>query len=97
MGGDPTKINQNLYSQYHQDRGHTTEDCRTLQAFLDQLIKDGKLKQFLQQPNSQGGQRTAGSQKSRAPRSSLGMINVIFAAPRRDPHLVSEVILNGRT
>ena len=44
MGGDPTKRNQNLYCQHHQDRGHTTEDCRTLQAFFDQLIKAGKLK-----------------------------------------------------
>ena len=55
MGGDPTKRNQNLYYQYHQDLGYTTEDCRTLQAFLDHLIKVGKLKQFLQQPTSQEG------------------------------------------
>ena len=27
MGGDPTKLNQGLYCQYHQNRGHTTEDC----------------------------------------------------------------------
>ena len=47
MGEDPTKRNQNLYYQYHQDRGHTIEECRTLQAFLDQLIKASKLKQFL--------------------------------------------------
>ena len=54
MGGDPTKRNQNLYCQYRQDhQGHTIEECRTLQAFLDQLIKANKLKQFLQQPNSQ--------------------------------------------
>ena len=45
---DPTKRNQSLYHQYHQDRGHTTEDCKTLQAFLDQLVKASKLKQFLQ-------------------------------------------------
>ena len=55
MGGDPTKRNQNLYYQYHQDQGYIIEDFRTLQAFLDQSIKAGKLKQFLQKPNSQGG------------------------------------------
>ena len=44
MGGDPTKSNQNLYYQYHQDQGHATEDCRTLHLFLDQLVKFGKLK-----------------------------------------------------
>ena len=47
MGGDTTKRNQNLYYYYHQDRGYTTEECTALQAFLDQLIKAGKLKQFL--------------------------------------------------
>ena len=26
MGGYPTKRNQSLHCQYHQDRGHTTED-----------------------------------------------------------------------
>ena len=51
IGGDPTKRNQNLYCQY-QDQGHTTEDCKTLQVFMDQLVKAGKLKQFLQQSNN---------------------------------------------
>ena len=27
---DPTKRNQNLYFHYHQEQGHTTEDCRNL-------------------------------------------------------------------
>ena len=35
MAGDPTKRNQNLYYHYHQDRGHTTEDCRNLWDHLD--------------------------------------------------------------
>ncbi|XP_075640640.1 uncharacterized protein LOC142612428 [Castanea sativa] len=75
------------------DRGHTIEDCKTLQAFRDQLIKAGKLKQFLQQPDSHGGQPTAGLQRSGAPQSSLGMINFFFATPRRDPSSVSGVLL----
>ena len=30
MMGNPKKRNRNLYCQYHQDHGHTTEDCRSL-------------------------------------------------------------------
>ena len=47
MSGDPLRRNQNLHCQYHQDRGHTTEDCRTLWNHLEQLVKEGKLQQFL--------------------------------------------------
>ncbi|XP_023881729.2 uncharacterized protein LOC111994103 [Quercus suber] len=43
MAGDPEKCNQNLYCQYHQDHGHTTEDCRNLWDHLDQLVQEGKL------------------------------------------------------
>ena len=38
MMGNPKKCNHNLYCQYHQDHGHTTEDCRSLWDHLDQLV-----------------------------------------------------------
>ncbi|XP_050290103.1 uncharacterized protein LOC126728297 [Quercus robur] len=38
MAGDSSKRNQSLYCQYHQDHGHTTEDCRNLWNYLDQLV-----------------------------------------------------------
>ena len=37
MEGDPMKRNQSLHCQYHQDRGHITEDYRTLHDYLEQL------------------------------------------------------------
>ena len=47
MGEDPSKCNQSLYYEYYQDKGHTTEDYRTLRDYLDQLMKARKLKQFM--------------------------------------------------
>ena len=35
MAGDSMKRNRSLYCQYHQDHGHTTEDCRNLWNYLD--------------------------------------------------------------
>nr|XP_023871968.1 uncharacterized protein LOC111984572 [Quercus suber] len=83
MGGDPMKCNQSLYCQYHQERGHTIEDCRTLWNHLEQLVREGKLKQFLHQPSGQRGQVGLGTRRDVSSRAHLGIINVIFAAPRR--------------
>ena len=44
IGGDPMRRYQSLYCHYHQDQGHTTKENKTLQDFLDQLVKAGKLK-----------------------------------------------------
>ena len=35
MVGNPKKRNRNLYCQYHQNHGHTTEDCKSLWDHLD--------------------------------------------------------------
>ncbi|XP_065631610.1 uncharacterized protein LOC136068414 [Quercus suber] len=56
MIGNPERRNHNLYCQYHQDHGHTTEDCRSLWDHLDQLVCEGKLKQFWHHSSGQGSQ-----------------------------------------
>ena len=56
MAGDPAKHNQNLYCQYHQEPGHTTEDCRNLRYHLDQLVKEGKLRHLQHHSSNQQGQ-----------------------------------------
>ena len=55
MAGDPMKCNQNLYCQYHQESGHTTEDCRNLRNHLDQLVQEGKLRHLLHHSSGQQG------------------------------------------
>ncbi|XP_065632320.1 uncharacterized protein LOC136068726 [Quercus suber] len=47
MVENPERRNNNLYCQYHQDHRHTTEDCRSLWDHLDQLVREGKLRQLL--------------------------------------------------
>ena len=74
------KRNQNLHCQYHQEQGYTAEDCRTLRSHLEQLVREGRLKQFLYQPSGQGGQAGLGSQRDAFLRAPLGTINVIFMA-----------------
>ena len=79
MGEDPMRHNQSLHCQYHQERGHTTDDCRTLWNHLDQLVRDGKLQQFLYQPNGQGDHAGSRAQGNASSRPLLGTINFIFA------------------
>ncbi|XP_050254982.1 uncharacterized protein LOC126700846 [Quercus robur] len=50
MAGDPSKRNQNLYCAYHQEPGHTTDDCRNLKNHLDRLVQEGKLRHLLHRP-----------------------------------------------
>ena len=81
MGGDPLKRNQNLYSTYHRDKGHTTEQCRMLKDHLEQLVKAGYLKEFIMDLRSQEaglGTRPWGNPLP----PPLGVIEVIHAVSR---------------
>jgi len=92
MGEDPTKHNQSLHCQYHQDRGHNIEECRTLQDHLEQLVKVGKQKQFFYEPNGQGSQAGSAHKKDASSRPPLGTINVILAAPGKTSSYPSRVM-----
>ena len=92
MMGNPEKHNHNLYCQYHQDHGHTTEDYRSLWDHLDQLVREGKLKQLLHHSSGQGSQASSGSQRDISSRPPLGTINVIFAALGRTGSCPSRVM-----
>ena len=47
---------------------------------MEQLVKIGKLKQFLYQPNGQSSQTRSGAQRDASTRPPLGTISVILAA-----------------
>ncbi|XP_023914398.1 uncharacterized protein LOC112025952 [Quercus suber] len=54
--GKSTRHNQNFYCQYHQDHGHTTENCRNRWNYLDHLVREGKLKYLLHHSSGHQGQ-----------------------------------------
>ena len=90
--GNPEKRNRNLYCQYHRDHGHITEDCRSLWDHLDQLAREGKLKQLLHHSSRLGGQTTSRPERETPSRPPLGTINVIFIAPGRTGSCPSRVM-----
>ena len=94
--GNPEKRNQNLYCQYHRDHGHTTEDCKSLWDHLDQLVREGKLKQLLHHSSSLGGQTDNRPEMENPSRPPLGTINVIFAVPSRTGSCPSRVMFVAR-
>ena len=96
MAGDPAKRNQNLYCHYHQEQGHTTEDCRNLWDHLDQLVREGKLKSLLHHSSGQGNQTNSNSRKNAPFGPPLGTINVIFVAPGRTGSCPSRVMSVAR-
>ena len=84
--------NYNLYCHYHQDHGHTTEDCRNLWDHLEQLVREGKLKHLLHHSSGRGSQMNSVFHGNAAPRPPLGTINVIFATPRRTGSCLSRIM-----
>ncbi|XP_030930757.1 uncharacterized protein LOC115956559 [Quercus lobata] len=92
MAGESTRRNQNFYYQYHQDHEHTTENCKNLWNYLDQLVLKGKLKHLLYHPSGHQGQTHQEPQRDIALRPPVGTINVILVAPRRTSTRPSRVL-----
>ena len=95
MGRDSSRRNQSLYCHYHRDRGHTTEDCRTLRDNLNQLTRPRKLNQFLHQPTGQFVHSGSKFHKGSSPWTTLGTINVSLARPRNNGTSGTEVMFVG--
>ena len=92
MAEEPKRRNPNLYYHYHQDHGHTTEDCRNLWDHLEQLVQEGKLKQLLHHSSGRVGQVGSEMRRDASSRFPLGTINVIFATPGRTGSCPSRVL-----
>ncbi|XP_030931175.1 uncharacterized protein LOC115957077 [Quercus lobata] len=96
MAEDSSKRNQNLYCHYHQDHGHTIEDCRNLWNHLDQLVRERKLRHLLHPFSSHLGQVVQEPRKDVSLRPPMGTIHVIFATPGRTGSFPSGVLSVAR-
>ena len=47
MKGDPNKLNRNKYCRFHRNHGHDTDECFDLKQQIENLIRQGKLRNFL--------------------------------------------------
>ena len=47
MKGDPNKHNRNKYCRFHKDHGHDTNEYFDLKQQIENLIRQGKLRNFL--------------------------------------------------
>ena len=47
MKGDPNKRNRNKYCRFHRDHRHDTDECFDLKQQIENLIRQGKLRNFL--------------------------------------------------
>ena len=47
MKGDPNKCNRNKNCHFHRDHGRDTDECFDLKQQIENLIRQGKLRNFL--------------------------------------------------
>ncbi|KAK3016393.1 hypothetical protein RJ639_007371 [Escallonia herrerae] len=51
MRSAPSKRDRNLWCRYHNDHGHTTDNCESLKCAIEALIKCGHLRRYINRRN----------------------------------------------
>ena len=74
MKGDPNKRNQNKYYRFHRDHGHDTDECFDLKQQIENLIRQGKLRNFLGRNYKDEKLKTKVEESSRPPLGEIRMI-----------------------
>ncbi|XP_065630818.1 uncharacterized protein LOC136068082 [Quercus suber] len=75
MKGDPNKRNRNKYCRFHRDHGHDTDECFDLKQQIENLIRQGKLRNFLGRDHKDEKLKRKVEESSRP---SLGEIRIIL-------------------
>ncbi|PSR88326.1 DEAD-box ATP-dependent RNA helicase [Actinidia chinensis var. chinensis] len=59
MGRAPKRRNQRWRCSFHEERGHRTDSCRALKSFLNQLVINGHIKEFIGEGKTRVGKYEA--------------------------------------
>ena len=74
MKGDPNKRNRNKYCRFHRDHGHDTDEYFDLKQQIENLIRQGKLRNFLGQDYKDEKLKAKVEESSRPPFGEIRMI-----------------------
>ena len=74
MKGDPNKRNRNKYCHFHRDHGHDTDECFDLKQQIENLIRQGKLRNFLGRDHKDEKLKAKVEELSRPPLGEIRMI-----------------------
>ena len=77
MGGNPASRESKPYCAYHREKGHLTENCRTYKGFLEELVRNRHLRQFVD--DTKHKQQQDHTPKPKVP---IGIIEVIHSHTR---------------
>ena len=74
MKGDLNKRNRNKYCRSHRDHGHDTNECFDLKQQIENLIRQGKLRNFLGRDYKDEKLKAKVEESSRPPLREIIMI-----------------------
>ena len=74
MKGDPNKRNWNKYCRFHRDHEHDIDECFDLKQQIENLIRQGKLRNFLGRDYKDEKLKVKVEESSRPPLGEIRMI-----------------------
>ena len=103
MKGDPNKRNRNKYCRFHRDHGHDADEYFDLKQQIENLIKQGKLRNFLGRDYKDEKLKAKVEESSRPPLGEIRMIvggsltSQSSRSKKRYLKVVQNVQLSGRS